>query len=112
MSGTGANRTYRPDADYFGDDSFGFVARDNGGLASAPALVTLTIVPVNDAPTFGLAGTQINVAKNAGAQTTPNFARQISPGNLYENDQTLLFTVSNSNGSLFKQAPQISPTAR
>lgn len=109
LSGSGANRVYQPDADYFGADSFSFLTRDSDGLASAPAIVTLTIVPVNDAPSFGLAGSQITARKNAGTQTTPNFARQISPGNAYENEQTLAFSVSNSNGSLWSSAPQISP---
>ncbi len=109
LSGTGDSRTYRPDANYFGDDSFSFVARDSGGLTSEPAPVALTIVPVNDAPAFGLAGSQVTAAKNAGVQTVANFARQISPGNAYEDGQTLTFLVSNSNGSLWSQAPQISP---
>ena len=110
LSGSGATRTYRPDADYFGDDSFSFVARDGGGLASAPALVTLSIAPVNDAPSFNLAGSQATGSKNAGLQTQANFARQISPGNAYENGQTLTFSVSNSNNSLFSSAPAISPS--
>ncbi|MBE2260556.1 MAG: cadherin-like domain-containing protein, partial [Rhodobacteraceae bacterium] len=42
---------YTPDADYFGSDSFTYRAND-GQFDSNLALVTLTIRPVNDAPTL------------------------------------------------------------
>ena len=42
--------TYTPEADYFGDDSFTYTASD-GGEVSNIATVSLTITPVNDAPT-------------------------------------------------------------
>ncbi|GAP12358.1 protein containg VCBS repeat [Longilinea arvoryzae] len=41
--------TYTPTADWNGSDSFTYTAKE-AGLASAPAAVTLTISPVNDAP--------------------------------------------------------------
>jgi uncharacterized repeat protein (TIGR01451 family) len=47
--------TYRPTAGYNGPDDFGFRASD-GDTASAAVAMTLTVVPVNDAPTAG-AGT-------------------------------------------------------
>ncbi len=50
LSGAGASRTYAPDADYFGADSFEFVAND-GQEDSPRALVSLTIAPANDPPT-------------------------------------------------------------
>jgi len=43
------NLTYLPDTNYFGPDAFTFIVND--GLAdSAPATVSLTVLPVNDAP--------------------------------------------------------------
>jgi VCBS repeat-containing protein len=42
--------TYTPNADYHGSDSFTYRASD-GSLESSVATVTLTIAPVNDAPT-------------------------------------------------------------
>ena len=42
--------TYRPAANYYGKDSFTYRARD-GKLNSTAATVTITIKPVNDAPT-------------------------------------------------------------
>jgi len=49
LSGTGANRTYTPAANYNGSDSFTFVVND-GVASSAPAIVSINITPVNDAP--------------------------------------------------------------
>ncbi len=42
--------TYTPDADFFGDDTFTYRASDNTGNSS-PATVTISVSPVNDAPT-------------------------------------------------------------
>ncbi|MEZ5866177.1 MAG: Ig-like domain-containing protein [Geminicoccaceae bacterium] len=41
--------TYTPDVDFFGTDSFTYTAFD-GQAPSQPAIVTLTVTPVNDAP--------------------------------------------------------------
>jgi VCBS repeat-containing protein len=49
LSGTGANLTYTPDADFFGEDSFTFSASD-GNLDSNVATVSITVNAVNDAP--------------------------------------------------------------
>ena len=49
LSGTPPNVTYKPAPDYFGDDSFAFTASD-GSLTSAPAVVSITVNPVNDPP--------------------------------------------------------------
>jgi hypothetical protein len=42
LSGSGANRTYTPDAGYFGVDSFTFTVND-GQAISAPATVSITV---------------------------------------------------------------------
>jgi len=49
LTGTGANRSYTPFANYFGADSFTFKVND-GSLDSAPAVINITVTPVNDAP--------------------------------------------------------------
>ena len=49
LSGSGAERTYTPVANYNGPDSFTFKASD-GALDSNVATVSLTVTPVNDAP--------------------------------------------------------------
>ena len=51
ISGSEPNRTYTPDPDYVGVDTFAFVAND-GQFLSAPELVTVTMTAVNDAPRF------------------------------------------------------------
>jgi SdrD B-like domain/Bacterial Ig domain/Calx-beta domain len=48
LSGTGANRTYTPHANYNGPDSFSFSATD--GSLSSSATVSITVTSVNDAP--------------------------------------------------------------
>lgn len=42
--------TYVPAPDYSGADSFSFTATDSQGGVSAPAMVTIVVDPVNDAP--------------------------------------------------------------
>jgi type VI protein secretion system component Hcp len=49
LSGSGANLTYTPDADYNGPDSFTYVAND-GWTDSEAASISLTVNAVNDAP--------------------------------------------------------------
>ena len=49
LSGTAPALTYRPDANFHGTDSFTFTASD-GVDTSAPALVQITVLPVNDPP--------------------------------------------------------------
>lgn len=47
--GTLPNLIYAPDKDFFGDDSFQFVARD-AKSQSAPTTVPINVMPINDAP--------------------------------------------------------------
>jgi hypothetical protein len=49
LSGTPPDLTYTPAANYSGSDSFTFTASD-GTADSAPATVSLSVTPVNDAP--------------------------------------------------------------
>ncbi len=49
LTGTGATRTYTPTANYNGPDSFTFRAND-GTVDSVPAMVAITVTPVNDVP--------------------------------------------------------------
>lgn len=49
LSGSGNSRVYKPNLNFNGSDSFTFKAND-GALDSNVATVSLTVVPVNDAP--------------------------------------------------------------
>ena len=49
LSGTAPTVTYTPDPDFNGIDSFTFTVND-GAFSSAPAVVTITVTPVNDPP--------------------------------------------------------------
>jgi hypothetical protein len=49
LSGTAPSLTYTPAANYAGADSFSFTVND-GKLTSAPAVVDISVTPVNDAP--------------------------------------------------------------
>ena len=56
--------TYTPDPDFTGTDQFRYRPGD-GTFLGAPATVTLTVAPVNDAPTIvGLNGVRLNQGEN------------------------------------------------
>ncbi len=50
LGGNGTNVRYTPDANFFGNDTITFHVND-GAVDSAVATVSITVVPVNDAPT-------------------------------------------------------------
>ncbi len=69
---TGSTVYFVPDANYNGQATFQYAATDNGGLTdTTPATATITIAPVNDAPTNPIdANTAANsVAENAATGT-------------------------------------------
>jgi hypothetical protein len=79
----------------------------NDGFASNNPLArsTISMISVNDAPSF-VKGADIHVAPDTGAWTFPGWASAISPG-LGETGQTLVFTVTADNQSLFAVQPAI-----
>lgn len=107
------NLTFTPAANANGSASITLVARDSGGTAdggadtSAPQSFTITLTPVNDAPSFSKGADQ-SVLINAGAQTVANWATAITAGPADESGQTLGFIVGNDNGALFSVAPSVS----
>ena len=86
--------------------------RDNGGTqdgrvdTSDSQVFTITILPVNQPPTF-TKGPDVAVASNAGPQTIENWATGITPGPANEADQTVNFVVTADRPELFAVAPRI-----
>jgi VCBS repeat-containing protein len=103
--------TLTPEANYFGGATFTLSTSDLGHSGSGGALtdtdsVAVTILSVNDAPSF-TPGTDQTVAEDAAAQSVA-WATAISKGPANESGQTLTFQVTNDNAALFQTAPAIS----
>jgi Bacterial Ig-like domain/Cadherin-like domain len=104
---TTATVNYTPDQDFNGPDSFKYRAND-GTVDSAEKTVSITVSPVNDAPSF-TAGPNQTVNEDSGAKTVDPWATGISKGPADEGSQTVSFVVtSNSNPSLFSAGPAVS----
>ena len=108
--------TYTPAVNATGSATITVVLQDNGGTlgggvdTSAPQSVTITLTPVNDAPSFTVGPNQ-TVAEDAGPQTVAGWATTISPGPADEAAQTVTFTVTaNTNPAFFSAGPAVSPT--
>ena len=76
--------SYSPALNYFGPASFTFKVND-GGLDTNVATVSITVNPVNDAPTFTKGGNQ-SVAANT-TQSVPGSATALSAGPVNESGQ-------------------------
>ncbi len=112
---TDGTLTYTPAPNQFGTATVMVQAMDDGGTASggintsAVQMATITILPVNDAPSF-IAGPDQNVLEEAGLQTVPGWATMLSPGPANESSQALSFVVGNNDNTLFSQQPAVDPT--
>ncbi|MFT3704905.1 MAG: Ig-like domain-containing protein [Agriterribacter sp.] len=62
LTGTGANRTYTPKANYYGVDSFYYTV-SLGCISSAPAVISFVITQVNDTPVLASIGNK-TIAKS------------------------------------------------
>ncbi len=82
----------------------------NGGttaIAAVTASLSTSITAVNDVPSF-VAGGDVVVGEDAGAQTVAGWATAISAGPADESGQALTFQVSNDNNGLFSVQPVLS----
>src|SRR4051794_8313559 len=79
----------------------------SGADTSLGQTLTINVNAVNDAPSF-TRGADQTVNEDATAQTVCNWATSISSGPADESGQTLTFTVTNDNNSLFSVQPAIS----
>jgi large repetitive protein len=99
---------YAPAANFNGTDSFTY-RTNNGSLTSNTATVTITVSPVNDAPSF-IKGADQSVGSLSGIQTILGWATGLSPGPADESGQTLSFETSTDNDAAFLVTPSISAT--
>ncbi len=110
--------TYTPAANACGAATITLRAQDNGGVdrggvdTSPTQTFVITVVCVNDAPSFIAGSTPVTVAANSGAYDQP-WASGISMGPANEAGQTAAFIVSNvSNLGLFSAAPVVTAAGR
>ncbi|MGE5610445.1 MAG: tandem-95 repeat protein, partial [Bacillota bacterium] len=107
--------TYTPAANANGAATVTVKLQDNGGTAfggvdtSASQTFTITLTPVNDAPSFSTGANQ-TIAEDAGAQTVVGWATGISKGAANEVNQTLSFLVATDNNAFFSTLPAVDPT--
>jgi PKD repeat protein len=97
--------TYTPFKDQTGQDIF-IVAAKDPYIESESVPITVSVLPVNDPPTFEK-GIDINLLEDAGEQKVSNWANNISAGADNESDQILSFHLTPDNAALFAQQPQI-----
>ncbi|MHB8072019.1 MAG: tandem-95 repeat protein [Candidatus Cryosericum sp.] len=114
VSMTGDTLTFTPDADFNGSASFQITIQDDGNTTGVPdfhtstTTVTITVTPVNDAPSF-TKGVDQTVNEDCGPQTVSSWATAVSAGPVNESAQSLNFVVANDRTSLFIVQPAISP---
>ena len=99
---------YQPSADADGADSFTYRVCDTSALC-ATATVTITITPVNDQPAF-TAGSNITINAADPAFSQAGWATGITAGPANETGQTVAFTITAMDPTLFSVQPTLSPT--
>jgi VCBS repeat-containing protein len=103
---SGGQVQYTPNANFNGTDSFTYTITD--GALTSTATVSVTVIPVNDVPSFTVGPNQ-TASEDSGLQTVINWATNMSAGPANESGQALTFQVtSNSNPSLFAVGPAVS----
>lgn len=78
---SGTNVTYAPHKDYFGTDTFTYLAYGSAGISPTAATVTVTITgrpdPINDARVTGLVNIETAVVKRFGKAQIFNFQQRL-----------------------------------
>ena len=95
LSGTAPNLSYSPNADFNGTDSFAFTAND-GTADSGAATVSITVNPVNDAPTFSSA-----LISPAGASENVSYVGVNLAGSATDVDAGDALTYSKASGPVW-----------
>jgi len=95
---------YAPAANFNGTEVFSYTLSD--GVLSDTATVTVTVTPVNDAPSF-TKGSDQWLLQTAGAQTFSGWATGMSAGPADESGQVLAFNTTTDHPALFAAQPAI-----
>ena len=104
LDASSASITYTPGTDFNGADGFSFIAND-GKDDSSPALIDITVNPLNDVPSFVL-NNPAAVLQDSGPQSIPGTATSILAGPADESTQVLVFNITaNTNPALFSAGP-------
>jgi hypothetical protein len=109
--------TFTPASLVSGSATVTVFLKNNGGTANGghdtfgPKTFQITVSPIALPPSF-TPGPDQNIfeAVNPPTQTVPNWATNISPGQLNGNNGQVQFAVTNDNNGLFAVQPSISPT--
>ncbi len=104
--GADGSFVYLPDGQFFGSDTFSYQVT-NSTVTSGVTVVTISVLPVNDAPSMALAQGTMTVLEDAGGQTVAGFAA-FTPGPANEAAQTAAYVLTVDNAALFSVAPAIS----
>lgn len=102
--------TFTPTANFNGIAKIQVATNDRGntggGALTDTDIITVTVNPVNDAPTF-TGGADIVVSEDA-ERYNQTWATDITTGSLDDTRQKLTFIVTNSDNALFSEQPSIS----
>lgn len=98
--------TFTPAANWYGSTSFDWNASDGMAGATVDATVTLTVTPVNDAPSF-IKGPDQSARLGTGLQSAAGWATSILAGPPNESGQTMTFTLATSNDAVFATLPAV-----
>ena len=90
-----------------GNTSIDVYAIDDGGARSVTKKIYIHLLPVNDPPSFTKGPDILVSAMDAGPQTWPSWATNISPGPMEESTQTIHFELNGFDPSLFSAPPTI-----
>jgi uncharacterized repeat protein (TIGR01451 family) len=83
VTGTGTARTYTPNPDYNGPDSFTYTVTDDEGGVSLPATVTIAVGAVNDGPRVSSQLANVNYAEGASVEIDATSAFADPEGNAF-----------------------------
>jgi VCBS repeat-containing protein len=90
--------SYTPNSDFYGVDTFTYVATD-GTESSAPATVTINVLPVNDAPSISAPAAESTTKNTSIVFSTAN-GNAISISDIDAANGQILITLSATNGKL------------